>query len=205
MRLVVENLAQSRGGRTLFRDLSFTVAAGEALILTGPNGTGKTTLLRTLAGLLLPEQGVVRLDRGDAELSVGEQVHLVGHDNAVKGQLTVAENARAWAAILGGSSAIGPTLDALDLSALSAIPAAYLSAGQKRRLGLARLLLAARPLWLLDEPTVSLDADNRERVTALVASHVAKGGIAIAATHLPLGLEPARTLDLGAENLSRSA
>ena len=142
---------------------------------------------------------------GDAERGVGEQAHLLGHANAVKSQLTVLENARAWASILGGSADVGATLDRLDLSALAAIPAGYLSAGQKRRLGLARLLLAARPLWLLDEPTVSLDAENRDRVAALVARHVSAGGLVIAATHLPLGLEMARTLDLGAESLSRSA
>ena len=205
IRLVVEKLAQSRGVRTLFRDLSFAVPAGETLLLTGPNGTGKTTLLRTIAGLLSAEHGVIALEGGDAELSVGEQAHLLGHANAIKAQLTVLENARAWAAILGGAPDVVATLDALDLTALASIPAGYLSAGQKRRLGLARLLVAARPIWLLDEPTVSLDAENRERVAALVAAHVGGGGLVIAATHLPLGIEAARTLDLGAESFNRNA
>lgn len=200
MRLVVENLAQERGGRELLAGLSFVVAGGETVLLTGPNGAGKTTLLRTLAGLIAPTAGHISLEGGDGERSVGEQAHLIGHGNAVKPQLTVRENATAWAEILGGGGsadgAIDAALEALDLTALAAIPAQLLSAGQKRRLGLARLLLAPRPLWLLDEPTVSLDAANTERVAALVRQHVATGGMVIAATHVPLGLAGARELSL---------
>jgi heme exporter protein A len=199
MRLIVEHLAQTRGNRTLFRDLSFSVASGEVLVLTGPNGTGKTTLLRMLAGLIQPEAGTVTLDGGDAERSVGEQAHLVGHNNAIKAQLTVAENAAAWAAILGGAEDIGSALDALDLTALAAIPTQFLSAGQKRRLGLVRLLVAPRPLWLLDEPTVSLDVASTARVAGLVRAHIANGGLAIAATHVPLGFDGARELVLEAD------
>jgi heme exporter protein A len=194
MKLVVDHLTQSRGGRTLFADLSFSVAAGDVLILTGPNGTGKTTLLRTLAGLLPPDAGTVTLEGGDDERNVGEQAHLVGHANAIKAQLTVAENAAAWSAILGGIADIAPALAALDLAQLADIPAQFLSAGQKRRLGLARLLLAPRTLWLLDEPTVSLDMANTARIAGLIQSHAANGGMAIAATHLPLGLTGAREL-----------
>ncbi len=197
MRLIVNALAQSRGNRMLFRDLSFKVESGEALILSGPNGTGKTTLLRTIAGLVPQEAGTVALEGGDDERSVGDQAHLVGHANAIKGALTVAENAVAWSAILGGTSDVAPALDALDIGSLTDIPAQYLSAGQKRRLGLARLLLAPRPLWLLDEPTVSLDAGNRERVAVLIKAHMTRGGIVIAATHLPLGVDGARELALG--------
>jgi heme exporter protein A len=197
MQLVVEALTQSRGPRVLFHNLSFTVSAGEAVVLTGPNGTGKTTLLRTLSGLLQPEAGTVRLDGADDESSVGEHCHLVGHTNAIKGALTVWENADAWCAILGGTRDVSAALDQLDLAALASIPAQYLSAGQKRRLGLARLLLAPRPIWLLDEPTVSLDARSRDRVADLVKAHIHGGGIVIAATHLPLGLEGARELKLG--------
>ncbi len=196
MRLVVDRLAQSRGDHMLFRDLTFAVGAGEILVLTGPNGTGKTTLLRTLAGLLPAATGTVALIGGDVELGVGEQAHVVGHTDAIKGALSVVENAMAWSAILGGPKDVEPALDALALRDLAPIPAQYLSAGQKRRLGLARLLLAPRPLWLLDEPTVSLDAINRDRVAGLIEAHAAGGGIVVVATHLPLGLATARELAL---------
>jgi heme exporter protein A len=224
--LVVENLSQARGGRTLFAGVSFTVKPGEALILTGPNGAGKTTLIRTLAGFLTPIAGSIRLDGGDPEATVGEQSHYVGHVNAIKAALTVQENADFWARYLatnvpaplvgegqgGGEpqlSPISPTLSPspqgggklealhqLGLSELADIPAAFLSAGQKRRLGLSRLLLAHRPLWLLDEPTVSLDAANRDRLAGIINAHLAAGGMVVAATHLPLGLLNARELDL---------
>jgi heme exporter protein A len=198
MRLIVEELNQTRGDRHLFAGLSFEVAAGEALVLTGPNGAGKTTLLRTLAGLLAPAAGRIVLEGGDREATVGEQAHLIGHANAIKPRLTVAQNLAFWARYLGGTMPSDAALAALDLAPLAAIPAAYLSAGQKRRLGLARLLAAPRPIWLLDEPTVSLDAANRDRLAALVQAHRQQGGLVLAATHLPLGLEAPRELALTA-------
>ncbi|MGD9829626.1 MAG: heme ABC exporter ATP-binding protein CcmA [Hyphomicrobiaceae bacterium] len=182
-----------RGGRTILHGVSFTVAAGEALVLTGPNGAGKTTLIRTVAGLLPPLSGVVSLDGGDDARDLAEQAHYVGHLNAVKPGLTVAENARFWADFLGGSGqAAWAALERFRLDALAEIPAAYLSAGQKRRLSLARLLVAPRPLWLLDEPTVSLDQASRLLVAEAIDAHLAAGGLVLAATHLPLGLAKAR-------------
>ena len=155
MRLIADRLTSIRGGRTLFSGLSFAVAEGEALLLLGPNGSGKTTLIRTIAGLLAPSEGNLGLDGGDAERSLGEQCHYVGHLNALKSSLTVEENASFWCRFLGGGGGhdrIEAALVAFGLADLRDIPAAYLSAGQKRRLGLARVLLADRPIWLLDEP-----------------------------------------------------
>jgi heme exporter protein A len=202
MRLIAEALTSTRGGRSLFSGLSFAVEGGEALLLTGPNGAGKTTLIRILAGLLAPSAGAVRLDGGDAELSVGEQCHYVGHLNALKAGLTVEENAGFWcrylrAGPMPAADRVETALAAFGLAELGDIPAAYLSAGQKRRLGLARLLLVERPLWLLDEPTVSLDQSAQELLAAAVGAHLAAGGLVVAATHVPLGFAAARELSLG--------
>lgn len=198
LQLAAEDLSVARGGRVLFSGLSFAVAAGETLLLTGPNGAGKTSLLRVLAGFLPAAQGRVVLRGGDAELDLAQQCHWIGHANAVKPALTALENARFWARYLGGSDAAAEAaLDRFGLGALGHIPAGYMSAGQKRRLGLSRLLVAERPVWLLDEPTVSLDADSTAVLAEVVRGHVAAGGLAIAATHLPLGLAGARELRLG--------
>ncbi|HEY5829740.1 MAG TPA: heme ABC exporter ATP-binding protein CcmA [Hyphomicrobiaceae bacterium] len=200
MRLIAEALTSTRGGRSLFSDLSFSVEGGEALVLMGPNGAGKTTLIRIVAGLLAPSAGAVRLDGGDAERSVGEQCHYVGHLNALKAGLTVEENAGFWCRFLdqgGAADRVEAALLAFGLAELGDIPAAYLSAGQKRRLGLARLLLAERPVWLLDEPTVSLDQAAQEMLAAAAGAHLAAGGLVVAATHVPLGFARARELHLG--------
>jgi heme exporter protein A len=212
VRLISENLVVIRGSRTIIDGLSFEVAAGETLLLTGPNGAGKTTLIRTLAGIARPAAGSVRLDGGDGERELSEQCHYVGHANGAKSSLTVAENLAFWAAYLGSgdesaaiSDRVSRALDQFDLEPLAAIPAVYLSAGQKRRLGLARVLLSKRPLWLLDEPTVSLDAASATRLAELIGAHVAGGGIAIAATHLPLGIAGAKYLRLGAAADTRAS
>jgi heme exporter protein A len=198
MKLIAEKLGVRRGGRMLFSGLSFAVEAGRALLVTGPNGAGKTTLLRTLAGLLAPESGHVGLEGGAADASIAEQCHYVGHANAVKPSLTVAENAAFWAGFLGGSPGrLDAALATFGLEALRDIPVGYLSAGQRRRSGLMRLMLAPRPIWLLDEPTASLDQAGQEVLAGAVNAHLAGGGLVVAATHMPLGFERAQELPLG--------
>jgi heme exporter protein A len=199
MKLVADALTATLGGRMLFSGLSFALEGGEALLLLGPNGAGKTTLIRIIVGLLRPDTGRISLDGGDAEQSVGEQCHYVGHLNALKTSLTVEENADFWCRFLGTratSGRIESALAAFGLAHLRDIPAGYLSAGQKRRLGLARVLLAERPVWLLDEPTVSLDRDAQAALTAAVDVHLGDGGLVVAATHTPLGFSRARELHL---------
>jgi heme exporter protein A len=193
MRLSIEGLACWRGERVLFEGLSFAAGAGDAVVVTGPNGAGKTSLIRLIAGLTPPQAGAVVLD--GAPLA-REFLHLVGHLDAVKGALTVKENLAFSRALLGGSMAGETALEALGLAALAALPARVLSAGQKRRLALARLLVAERPLWLLDEPTANLDADGQVRLAAIVAAHRAKRGMVIAATHAALDFPGAREVRL---------
>lgn len=187
MQLTLNNLAVARGGVTVLRGLSFTLALGKALILRGPNGSGKTTLLRTLAGLQPPASGSFDLPP--------DAVAYAAHADGLKSTLTVAENLTFWAAIYGGPP-IDHALQALDLVALVRRRAGELSAGQKRRLGLARLLVTGRPLWLLDEPTVSLDVASVALFAGVVRQHLAAGGLAVIATHVDLGLPEAQVLDL---------
>jgi heme exporter protein A len=196
--LTVENLAVERGGRVLFSNLFFRTVAGEAMTLTGPNGAGKTTLLRALAGFCRLAAGSVVLAEAAGERDMAENCHFIGHTNAVKPALSVWENAVFWARYLGGDAApVRPTLERFQLADLAHVPAGYLSAGQKRRLALARLLLAPRPLWLLDEPTVSLDTASTAILARAIDDHVAGGGIVLAATHIPLGVGRVRELRLG--------
>ncbi len=198
MNLLVQDLTLVRGGRIVVAGISFTAGPGEALLLTGPNGSGKTTLLRALAGFLRPSGGSIGLEGGDPDCTLAEQCHYVGHGNAVKEELTVLENVRFWAAFLGGAADAERLLDPLQLTHLADIPAAYLSAGQRRRLGLARILAAKRPIWLLDEPSVSLDTASVAALGGLVESHRRSGGLVVAATHVDLGLINTRELRLGA-------
>lgn len=187
MQVRLGNLAVARGGVTVLQGLDLALGTGQALILRGPNGAGKTTLLRTLAGLQPPAAGVVDLP--------ADAVVYAAHADGLKSALTVAENLSFWAEIYG-TRAIDHALKALDLVALRNRPAGELSAGQKRRLGLARLLVTGRPIWLLDEPTVSLDAASVALFAGVVRRHLAGGGIAITATHVDLGLPEAEVLDL---------
>lgn len=196
MQLSIDSLVLERGGRRLIENLSLKVTAGEALEIRGPNGTGKTTLLRAIAGFLEPVAGTIALTGSDADATVGEQCHFIGHLNGVRASLTVAENARFWADFLGPGGAPDAALERIGLGALADIPTRYLSAGQRRRLGLARLLLAARPLWLLDEPTVSLDQEGVATLAAIAGEHLSRGGLIVAATHLPLAIRGARELRL---------
>ena len=194
-KLIVHNLTVQRGTRIIFQDLGMAVEAGEALTVTGPNGAGKTTLLRCIAGFLPAAYGEVKLAGEDDERTVGEQAHYIGHLNGIKPALTVSENLRFFTDFLGSGSDPDAAAGRLGLAALTDIPAAYLSAGQKRRLGLARLVCAERPLWLLDEPAVSLDAASQDILKDIVAEHLRKGGIVIAVTHMPLGWSAARRFD----------
>jgi heme exporter protein A len=197
MRLSGRGIRCVRGGREVFAALDFEASSGEALAITGPNGAGKTSLLRLIAGLLTVAAGSIALDGGEAELSLPEQTHYLGHRDALKPALSVSENLVFWRDFLGGeASDPAESLAAVGLDHAALLPAAYLSAGQRRRLSIARLLAVRRPVWLLDEPTNALDTAGQSLFAGLMQDHLARGGLIIAATHAPLGL-PARELRIG--------
>jgi heme exporter protein A len=199
MTLHAEGLAAFRGERLVIRDIGFTVPAGGALLLLGPNGSGKSTLLRLLAGLKRPDNGALSWRGSDLLADPAAHaacVGYLGHLDAVKPGLTAVENL-ALAARLSGAG-IADALLAMDLTDLAELPARMLSAGQKRRLALARLVLTRAPLWLLDEPTLGLDAASVVRFGTVLAAHLASGGAVVAATHLPLPLPAAGELHLDA-------
>lgn len=197
MRLIGEGLACRRGERAVFAGLDFELGGGGSLILRGSNGSGKTSLLRMIAGLIEPAAGRLRLEGGAPELAIGQQCHFVAHQDAVKPALTVRENLGFWGDVFG-SGTVEAALAAFDLAAIAGLPAGILSAGQKRRLALSRLALSDRPLWLLDEPSVGLDGASRDRLSALMAAHLGRGGLIVAATHVEIGLEGGRSIDMGA-------
>jgi heme exporter protein A len=190
MRLSGQNLRCVRGGREVFSGLDFAASAGELLAITGANGSGKTSLLRVVAGLLVASGGSVELQGGGAELSLAEQAHYLGHRDALKPALSVAENLSFWRDFLGGEMGDGGRcLAAAGLGHAAHLPAAYLSAGQRRRLSIARLLVVRRPVWLLDEPTSALDVAGQALFVRLMRDHLTGGGIIIAAAHAPLGID----------------
>lgn len=187
MEFKVENLSCYRGEIRILSGVSFTVQAGKALVLRGPNGSGKTTLLRVLAGLAPAQDGEIHVP--------GESIAYAGHADGIKAQLSVAENLKFWADVFR-QDGIDAALDMFAMRPLASRQAQHLSAGQKRRLGLSRLLVTGRPIWLLDEPTVSLDTDNVAIFGRMIEAHLEQGGIAVLATHIDLGLSQAETLDI---------
>lgn len=209
LKLVAEKLTIDRGGRRVFQDLSFTVEKGEALVVTGANGIGKSSLLRTLAGLVPLASGTLRLDGGLPDLLPQEQAHYFGHQDAVKPALSVLENLHFWQSFTaycepgsfsGGRCSPAEALETLGIGHTAQLPAAYLSAGQKRRLSLSRLLITPRPIWLMDEPTSALDKASEQQLLGLMNAHLENGGLIITATHTDLALDRIRTLHLAASD-----
>jgi len=197
MRLSGHGLRCVRGGREVFAGLDFAAGSGEAVAVVGRNGSGKTSLLRLIAGLLVPAGGTIALEGGHSELTLAEQCHYLGHRDALKPALSVAENLTFWADFLGGElfDAV-ESLAKVGLDHAIHLPAGFLSAGQRRRLSLARLLTVRRPVWLLDEPTNALDVAGQDMFAGLMREHLAGGGMIVAATHAPLGIE-SRELRIG--------
>lgn len=198
MRLSGRNVRCVRGGREIFAALDFDVTTGHALALTGLNGAGKSSLLRMIAALLPKAGGTISLHGGDDDdLSLAEQAHYLGHRDALKPSLSVLENLNFWRGFLGG-----PTTDAhsalqkVSLDHATYLPASVLSAGQRRRLSIARLLSIRRPIWLLDEPLSALDMSGQAMFASAMAEHLAGGGLIVAATHGPLGI-PTQELRIG--------
>ena len=203
MRLVADGLGGERGGTDLFSGISFALGSSEGLILTGPNGAGKSTLLRILAGLLRPSAGTVKLAEDSGE-TAQDAMHLLTTQNAMKDTLTVRENLSFWKDFLPdheSGKGVSPetALDAVRLPHVADLPFGYLSTGQRRRAAIARLLVSHRPLWMVDEPTSGLDKASEALFADLARKHLAAGGLLVAATHLPLGLDGLQHLVIGGE------
>ena len=197
--LTAKNIAAARGGRAVFAGVSFALRNGDVLAVRGPNGAGKSTLLRVVAGLLRPAAGEIAVETAASDGS--ERLpHYLGHLDALKAPLTVRQNLAFWARLWRTDEReVDAAILAVGLAKLTGLPARVLSAGQRRRAALARLMLAPRPLWLLDEPTASLDAAGEALLGELLASHAARGGIVIIATHAELPMPPTHLLTLGAQ------
>jgi heme exporter protein A len=197
MRLLGSGVRCVRGDREVFAGLDFEISSGEALAVTGANGSGKTSLLRLIAGLLTNAGGSIGLEGGESELTLSEQAHYLGHRDALKPALSVMENLVFWRDFLGGEACdVTESVTAVGLDHAAHLSAAFLSAGQRRRLSIARLVAVRRPVWLLDEPTSALDATGQRLFAGLMSDHLARGGLIVAATHGPLGID-ARELRIG--------
>lgn len=193
--VAVENLALVRGGRRLFENLSFRAAGGDYVEIHGPNGSGKTSLLKAIAGYLRPHAGKARIENvEDPALAL----HYLGHLNALKSASTVRAHARYWAGLFGARGGESEALEVMGLARAANAPARALSQGQARRLAFARLMIAPRPVWILDEPAAALDAEGRAIVAEAVRAQCARNGVVLAAVHEPLGPTPTQTLTLGA-------
>jgi heme exporter protein A len=199
MRLIAENLGGERGGDMVFSGIGFALDLGQALVVTGPNGSGKSTLLRVIAGLLPVAEGRLLLEGGgEAFPSIASVCHYLGHQNAMKPALSVAENLRFWRHFNGdGQLGVEEALETVGLGGIGHLPFGYLSTGQRRRAAIAKLLVSHRPLWLLDEPTAGLDKASEGRFAGLMTRHLEGAGMIVAATHLPLGLDGATELVMG--------
>ncbi|MGB7206616.1 MAG: heme ABC exporter ATP-binding protein CcmA [Anderseniella sp.] len=203
MEISGQDLACERGGRIVFSSLSFSARSGRMLVLRGPNGAGKTSLLRLIAGLSEPASGHLDLTNApfNVDTALSEHVHFIAHQDAIKLHLSVEENLNFWARFHGGGD-VNAAMQAMNLEALSAFQAQRLSAGQKRRLGLARLALVHKPVWLLDEPTVGLDTASQELLSRMMATHLASDGIIIASTHIDLPLAPTDVFDFAKQGVA---
>jgi heme exporter protein A len=207
LNLIAENLTIDRGGRRVFQDLSFSLESGTALVVTGANGIGKSSLLRTLAGLVALAKGEIRLEGGENEKLPQEHAHYFGHQDAVKPALSVLENLKFWQSFAAPAQTAGFTgiqmtpveaVETLGIGHTAQLPAAYLSAGQKRRLSLSRLLVTPRPIWLMDEPTSALDKASEQQLLDLMNGHLTAGGMIVTATHTELTLTNTKILHLQA-------
>lgn len=204
MRLVASGLAGERGGEIIFSGVDISLGEGEGIVITGPNGSGKSTMLRVIAGLLEPAEGEVRLDDPPYDFPTLESaLHYLGHQNAMKPALSVRENLEFWQSFHGHAHLpIPEALEMVGLETIGHLPFGYLSTGQRRRIAIAKLLVSYRPVWLLDEPTAGLDKASERQFAALMEAHMDDGGLIIAATHIPLGLENVRSFDM-AEHTTR--